>query len=188
MPLAIFAVMALFALCLAAVAATAGVKPATQSKVRTRTYKGTSSNNLGATMLVKAKVSRRGVPREVTLLEGSGGTMECFLGPTGKTTRLQSTEPWAFDRYGLPLTIQTNDNNKKISEFATEVENGGLPIKASEGEREVFNIYGRFALNGKRANVNFDREFVVKGSTVGSSEELVLCNYHGLFHIRLVGK
>jgi len=185
LPLAAFAVAALLALCLAALAGSAGASSAaTQSKLRTRVYKGNSSNNQGAEMVVRAQVTRRGIPRKVTTVEVTGGTMECWLESTGGFSPFEALG-WTFDQHPVPVKVETNDRNKKIRGFLINQTGSETPHHVGE---EEFTFSGRFALNGKRANVNFSRAVVTQGSAIGSSEESVYCDYHGLFHLQLVGK
>jgi hypothetical protein len=186
LPVAIVAVAALFALFLAAIASSAGARSAaTQSKLRTRVYRGTSSNNTGATMLVKAKVNRRGIPREVTLVRVTGGKMECWLDPATGFSTVEPVPAWTYSQSPVPVTVENNGRYRNIRGFLA-VRTDGNETPHHLGEEE-FTVSGRFALNGKRANVNFGRAFVTEGSAVGSSEESTYCSYHGLFHITPVG-
>jgi hypothetical protein len=183
LPLAVFAVAALFALCLAAVAGSAGAEPATQSKLRTGTYRGASSNDHGAKLLVRAQVTGKGIPSKVTLLKVTGGTMQCLLGPSNKWSPVELN--WAWSEYAIPVTLEENAKGRKTRSFEAVQTNGGAP---TEGEEEEFEITGGFTLNGKSAHVSINREFVTKGSAVGSDEELVSCKYYGAFRVHLAHK
>lgn len=61
--------------------------------------------------------------------------------------------------------------------------NGGAP---TGGEEEEIFILGRFAPNRKSANVSVNRQFVIKGSEVGSKEDFVSCQYNASFHVDLI--
>lgn len=149
---------------------------------KTKVYKGGSKNNRGAKLLIKAKTTRRGIPRKVVLVKVTGGSMECWLDGGGKPTEIAGFD-WALGRLAVPLRIETNDLYKKIRAFEVSSSSNETPHNVGEG----FSVSGRFALNGRRANVNVSRAFVVEGSAVGSSAESVYCNYHALFHVKQLG-
>lgn len=154
---------------------------AARSPGKVGTYKGGSKNDPGAKLLIKAKTTRRGIPRKVAFVKVTGGSMECWLDGSGTPTEIAGFE-WALGRIAAPVKVETNDRYKKIRAF--EVSQSGNETPHDVGEEE-FSVLGRFSLNGRRANVNVGRAFVVEGSTVGSSAESVYCNYHALFHVRL---